>query len=196
MRPLLLSLLFAASMLHAASSSMTVSMESKGVPKAEFRSGTNSVYTACRSERINSTNAIYRSCQDYPFQFFVLTQTPSGQDTMNCYPGYGTSVASPITFSTTLNCVLLSSGGEDVLIEALPANPSVKLSVSTPYVSGASVNEFSITSTGHTSGYVDFVVRLTYQCRDQVISRTGGKSPDYPHARVLLYKFHVQFPPE
>lgn len=196
MRPLLFILLFATSVLHAASSSMTVSMESKGVSKAEFRSGTNTVYTVCRSERINSTNAIFRSCQAYPFQFLVLTQTPSGQTTMNCYPGYGSSAASPITFSTTLNCVLLSTGNEDVIIEAFPTNPSVKLSVSTPYVSGSSVNEFSITCSGYTSSYVDFVVRLTYQCRDQVTSFNYGKSPDYPHARVLLYKFHVQFPPE
>lgn len=193
MRFLLLSLVFAASILHAAASSMTVSMESKGVPKAEFRSGTNAVYSACKSERRSSTNVIYSSLQSRPFQFLVLTRTPSGEEPLTCYPGYDSAAASPVTFTTSLNCVLLSGGSEDVIIEAIPSNPSVKLSVSMPFDSGSSVREFSITSSGHSgSSYVDFVVRLTYQCQAQV----SPKSPDYPHARVLLYKLHVMFPPE
>lgn len=194
MRPILLSLLFAASMLHAAASSMTVSMESKGVPKAEFRSGTNAVYTACKAERRSSTNAIYSSLQNCPFQFLAMTRTPSGEDTITCLPGYDATAASPVTFTTTLNCVLLSGGSEDVIIEAIPSDPSVKLSVSAPFYSGgSSVREFSITSSGHSgSSYINFVVRLTYQCQIQVFP----KSPDYPHARVLLYKFRVMFPPE
>lgn len=192
MRPILLSLLFAASMLHAASGSMTVSMESKGVPKAEFRSGTNAVYIASKSERRSSTNAIYQSCQNYPLTFYALTQTPSGESTMTCLPGFNAGAASPITFTSSLNCVIICSGNENYIIEAFPQNSTVKLSVSAPYGSG-SVHEFSITPSGHSTSYVDFIVRVTYQ---STIQLNPLKSPDYPHARVLLYQFHVQFPPE
>lgn len=194
MRFLLLSLLFSTSILHAAASSMSVSMESKGVPKAEFRSGTNAVYVACKSERRSSTNAIYQSCQNYPFTFYALTQTPSGESTLTCLPGFNAGASSPITFTTSLNCVILCSGNEDYIIEAFPQNPTVKLSVNAPYGSGP-VHEFSITPSGHSTSYVDFVVRVTYQSTIQ-LNGSFGKSPDYPHARVLLYKFHVQFPPE
>lgn len=59
MKRFLLLFLFASSMLCPAAGSLMVSVQPKGVPKAEFRSGTNAVFVA--SKTYSDTNTLVRS---------------------------------------------------------------------------------------------------------------------------------------
>ena len=170
MRPLLLSLLFAASMLHAAASSMTVSMESKGVPKAEFRSGTNAVLTAAKASAnsaiTSATNVLASASYNWSGRIQFYCEEYPGNAISSCNHDSVTigSSKSPVS---QLTCALV--GYDDTLycIEIInegTTTPLPKLSTSPIY--RGSIFEFNITCTGLSSvSPRTFVVRVTYSRR-------------------------------
>ena len=161
---------------------MTVSMESKGVSKADFRSGTNATLTAAKSSAnsaiTSATNALaiasYRwsdgvnlYCVEYPGNVIPACRHES------------VSIGSSKAPVSQLTCALV--GTEDALycVEILnygTSSPFPQLSTS-PVYSG-SVFEFNITCSGLASASSrTFVVRVTF-------SKTANAFQAEPSAKV------------
>lgn len=182
MRLLLLSFLFASSMLHAAASSMTVSMESKGVPKAEFRSGTNAVLISAKSSAnsaiTSATNTLAIASYRWSEGVHLYCSEYPGNTIPACLSDtvvVGSS-KSPVS---QLTCALV--GNEDALycVEILNSGTSSPFpQLSTPPVYSGSIFEFNITCSGLASvSSRSFVLRVTF-------SKTPNPLRPDPAARV------------
>lgn len=146
MRFLLLSLLFSTSILHAAASSMSVSMESKGVPKAEFRSGTNAVLLAAKAADVVSTNAVKRRLYSVLDNFFVTgpnyAQVP--------YSGSSaTSITSSTLSSSVIDMSVIAMTVGRLELRVYPETSGVALTLSKNFlVCNSTQTSFTITASG------------------------------------------------
>lgn len=161
MRFLLLSLIFAASILHAAASSMTVSMESKGVPKAEFRSGTNAVLLAAKAADVVSTNSVKRRLYSVLDNFFVTgpnySQVPfSGSS--------ATSITSSTLSSSVIDMSVISMTVGRAEVRVYPETSGVSLTLSKNFlICNSTQTSFTITASGLTKATtVKFFLCVTF----------------------------------